>query len=452
MRRIIDGVDNLDQLRVFRPGEPEYAAACATFNVLAPLHPALVVDAASAADVQQAVRYAAANGLAVAVKGGGHLQPVPGDGAVLIILDRMAGVTVDPSSAVARVTGSARWGQVLDAAAEHGLAPLNGSTPTVSAIGYVLGGGQSPTLGRQYGYASDHVTEFEVVTADGSLRVVNDTQEPELFHALKGTRGNLGVVTRMDIGLLRHPTIYAGGIFFPGEQMTTLLPLWRDWAATLPENAGTSVAVDRLPPVPDLPPHLRGAFLLHVRFAFTGPADQGEALLAPIRAAGTAVDDSVAEVPYRDSALMHADPLNPLPYVDKGLGVRELTDEALAAFLGAVGPGVDCPLVTVEIRALGGALDRAPAAPDAVPSRGLPFQVLGIGAGGPDDLPRLRAALDRLVEALRPWRYDHQMANFMTAGGAGLRDVYGPELYDRVLAVKHKYDPDNLFRVNFNFV
>ncbi|GAA0458872.1 FAD-linked oxidase [Paractinoplanes deccanensis] len=450
---MINNIDRLrEQVSVLLPGEPGYAAACATFNVLTPMTPAVVVDAAGPADVQAAVRFAAANGLAVAVKGGGHLQPLPGDGAVLIVMDRMAGVTVDPAAATARVTGSARWGQVLDAAAEHGLAPLNGSTPTVGAIGYVLGGGQSPTLGRRYGYAGDHVTEFEVVTADGQLRVVDEIREPELFHALKGTRGNLGVVTRMDIGLLPIPTIYAGGLFFPGEQMTTLLPLWRDWAATLPENASTSVAVDRLPPAPDLPPHLRGAFLLHVRFAFIGPAEQGAALLAPIRAAGTAVDDSVAEVPYRDSATMHADPLTPLPYVDKGLGLSALTDETLAAFLGAVGPDSGCPLTTVEIRALGGALDRAPAVPDAVPSRGLPFQVFGVGAGGPDDLPRLTAALDRLVEALRPWQYDHQMANFMTVGGDGLRRVYGPELYDRILAVKHKYDPDNLFRVNFTFV
>src|SRR5262249_30201426 len=157
-------------------------------------------------------------------------------------------------------------------AAEHGLAPLNGALSTVGVVGYTLGGGHSPTLGRSQGYAADHVRSIEIVTADCELRKATQDSEPGLFWALRGGKGNFGVVTALEFDLFPVSELYGGGLYFPGARMAEVLHVWRVWAAELPESATTSVAILRLPPVPDIPEPLRGAFVLHVRFAFLGPA------------------------------------------------------------------------------------------------------------------------------------------------------------------------------------
>jgi FAD/FMN-containing dehydrogenase len=437
---------------VLTPQDPGYAHECRTFNLASPLTPAVVVGAASPEDVSAAVRFAAANDLPVAVRGGGHMQPYTADGAVLVTLDRMNKVEINPEAPSVRVTGAARWQDVLDAAAPHGLAALNGSAPTVSAIGYALGGGQSPTLGRLHGYAADHITRLQVVTGDGEIRDVDASSE--LFTTLRGSKGALGVVTAMEIGLFDLPRILAGGLFFPGERLAEVLPIWRDWAATLPDEAATSVAVLRLPPLEFLPEAMRGAFLVHVRFAYAGPENDGRALLKPMRAAGDTVLDTVAEVPYAAAATIHFDPPEPLPYWDASLGLRELTDDTLAAIVDVAGPASGSPLVTLEIRALGGALDRAPAVADVVPSRGLPFQAFALGAGGPEDAPFIHEHLSRTVEALRPWAHERRMPNFVSPEEALdpelVSGVYSGSALSVIRAAKQAYDPANVFRFGLN--
>ncbi len=441
---------------LFLPGEPGYDTERATFNLNTPLTPAVVVGAGSAADVRLAVRHAAAHGLAVAVRGGGHLQARTAAGQLLLTLDRMTSVAVDPARATARITGAPRWGEVVAAAAAHGLAPMNGSSPSVGVVGYLLGGGMSPVLSRPYGYASDVITSIELVTADGELRAVSATENPELFGVLRGSRGNLGVVTAIEFGLHAVATVHGGGLWFAGERLAEVLPVWRDWALTLPEAATTSVGIQRLPHLPDMPPPLRGAFVVHVRWSFVGPAEEGERLLAPLRALGVTVLDTVAEIPYGDSGTIHNDPPTPLPYYDRSLGLRELSDGALGTLVELTGPESDCPLVNVEVRLLGGAMDREPATPDVLPSRGLPFQFFAFGAGGPDQEELMARHLDGLVAALTLWAHPRRMVNFVSPEEgrtpAELRDVYGAELYDRVVAAKEKYDPANMFRVNHNLV
>ncbi|QRP49964.1 FAD-binding oxidoreductase [Amycolatopsis sp. FDAARGOS 1241] len=439
---------------VLLPGEPGYAAECAGFNVNNPLEPALVVAAAGTADVQHAVRFARRRSLPVAIKATAHQVVQPAHGAVLITTSRMTGVTVDPGRRVARVEAGARWAQVIAEAARHGLAPLVGSAPGVGVVGYTLGGGLSPTLGRSRGYAADHVRLIEVVTADGVQRHATAETERDLFWALRGGKGNFGVVTALEFDLFPVTRFYGGGLYYAGQHLAAVLHAWREWVQQLPEDATSSVMVQRLPPAPELPEVLRGAFVVHLRFAHLGSPADAEGLLAPLRAAAPVLLDLMADKPLTAIGDIHLDPADPLPYYDRTTSLREVTAETIETLVELTGPDSDCPLLGVELRALGGALDREPAAPNAVPVRGVPFVVFALGVGGPDRAGELRGALDTVVGALAPWASARQAPNFLSAdegtSAAAVRAIYGPERYDRLAAVKKVYDPGNLFRVNHN--
>ncbi len=437
---------------VLSPDDPAYAAECATYNLRTPLAPAVVVGATSVADVQAAVRFATRRGMPVAVRGGGHAVTDSARDALLINLGRMHHSSVDPQTRTARIAGGAVWRQVLDAATPHGLAPMNGSAPTVGAVGYLLGGGHSPTLGRTLGYADEYVTSIDVVTADGDLHTATATDEADLHFALRGSRGNFGVVTAVETEVFPVTRLYGGGLYFAGERAADVLHVWRNWVAGVPPEMTSSVAILRLPPMPTIPEPIRGAFLVHVRIAYLGDAAEGETLVAPLRAIGPRVLDTVREMPYAEVGTIHSDPPDPLPYVEGATGLREFSPATIDALLDLAGPDSECPLVGVEVRPLGGALDHTPATPDAVPSRGLPFQTFAFGVGGPDEIDGLRSYLDVVIDGLASWTDPHMMVNFLGPDDpdSRLREVYGPDIYDRLAQVKAAYDPDNTFRANHN--
>src|SRR6185312_11215587 len=165
------------------------------------------------AEVAAAVTFAADHELPVAVHATGHGRAAGIDGGVVVSTHRMAGVRVYPDTGVAHIGAGARWAQVAEVAAEHGLAPLSGSFPAVGAVGYLLGGGLG-LLGRRYGWAADHVRAFELVTADGVARRASADTEPELFWALRGGREPLAVVTAVEVALFAVPQVVGGGMFF----------------------------------------------------------------------------------------------------------------------------------------------------------------------------------------------------------------------------------------------
>lgn len=439
---------------VLFPDDADYAAECAAFNVNQRLEPVLVVVAASAADVRAAVRFASARGLPVAVKGGAHQVIQPAHGAVLITTHRMNRVDIDPVKRTARVQAGVKWQQVIDAAYEHGLAPLSGSSPDVGVVAYTLGGGLSPTLGRSFGYAADHVRALDIVTADGTPRRVTAETEPGLFWAVRGGKGNFGVVTAIEFGLFPVSALYGGGIYFPAERIADVLHTWAEWAAAIPWEMSSSVAVQRLPALPEVPEPLRGGVVVHLRIAYNGDATEGERLIAPFRALGPILLDTVGEMPYTAVGSIHAEPMTPIPYYDRGTSLVELPAQAVDAFLEVTGPDSGCPLMTVEIRALGGALDREPAAPNAVPTRGLGFVVFGGGLGGPDKAGQMRGHLAKVVDRMRPWSDPRMLPNMLSPDQATtsveVRNVYGAARYQRLASVKKAYDPANMFRINHN--
>ena len=227
---------------VLLPGDAGYDDERAVWNLNHELVPAVIVVPESAADVQAAVTFAAGQHRPVLVKTTGHQIVGQAHGAVVIATHRINDITIDAAGRTARVGAGVLWSEVIAKAAKAGLAPLNGSNPTVGVSGYTLGGGLSPTLGRSHGYAADHVRSLDVVTADGELRHVNAESEPDLFWALRGGKGNFAVVTALEFDLFPVSRLYAGGIYFPGERTADVL---QSLDRLAPEHPGDHGHVDR---------------------------------------------------------------------------------------------------------------------------------------------------------------------------------------------------------------
>lgn len=343
---------------VLLPGDAGYDDERAVFNLNHHLVPAVIVVAESTADVQAAVAFAAGQHRPVLVKTTGHQMVGPAHGAVVIATRRMNDVAIDAVGRTARVGAGARWAEVVKKAAKAGLAPLNGSNPTVGVSGYTLGGGLSPTLGRSHGYAADHVRSLDVVTADGELRHINAQSEPDLFWALRGGKGNFGVVTALEFDLFPVPRLYGGGIYFPGERMADVLRAWTAWHPGTPETMISSFAVLRLRALPQLPESLYGEFVVHLRIAYNGTAADGERMVAPLRAVAPALLDTVADMPYTKVASIHNETTEPVPYYERSIMLREFPADALDKLVELSGSDSANTLTMVELRALGGAWDR----------------------------------------------------------------------------------------------
>ena len=436
------------------PGDTGYAEECTGFNLAVSHTPAAVVGATAPEDVLAAVRFAGQRGLPVGVLATGHQPSRPADGAVLINTRRMNEVIIDTSSRVARVAAGVASGQLVDAAAEHGLAPLNGSSLSVGVTGYTLGGGFSPFQGRLRGWAADHVRAIEVVTADAQLRQVTADAEPDLFWAMRGGKDNFGIATAMEISLFDVPRLYGGSIFFPGELAREVLHAFQEWVATVPDEMTAAVSLLREPPLPGIPDFLAGKFVVYVRVAYLGPADEGERLIEPLRKVGPAIVDTVAEVPYAEMVhAMPAEPPFPVPAYDSSVWLRELTGEAVDAIVANVGPDSGSPLINVELRHLGGALSRTPEPPNAVAGRTAAFHLFSVGVGGPDAATALYESEDKLENSVEPWAASESAPNYFSVRDARadrIRGAYDPAAYERLTAIKRVWDPENMFRVNNN--
>ncbi|GAA1834484.1 FAD-binding oxidoreductase [Pseudonocardia ailaonensis] len=435
---------------VLQPGDEGYATEVAAFNTAHVPAAAVVVGATCTADVVAAVRFARATGRRVAVQATGHGLTGELFGTVLVTTKRMDGVAVDPLNRRARVAAGVRWSAVVEAAAPHGLAPLNGSSSNVGVVGYTTGGGLGP-MARRYGFAADHVRRFTIVTADGAAREVSENSrgdDADLFWAVRGGKGNFGIVTEMEFDLVPVARFFGGAVFFGADDARTVLHAWREWAPTLPEETGTSVAMLRLPPDPALPEPLRGRFVVAVRFTHLGPAEEGEALLAPMRAAAGPIMDTVGELPYAAIDAVHMDPVAPMPVWDRGCAVSALPAAAVDALLAAAGPEVQVPLAMVELRLLGGAIRREPEVPNAVAGRGAAFSVFTVGVLAGPPIEVVAACAAAVVESVDEWNCGALVNLLGQAGPARVGALWGDEDRARLLAIARRLDPAGTFATN----
>ncbi|GAA5178777.1 FAD-binding oxidoreductase [Rugosimonospora acidiphila] len=436
---------------VVAPGDEGYLAETATWNTALAQRPTVAVGATSAADVRAAVRFAGANGLPVAVVATGHGAVVAADDAVMINLRRLNDVKIDAQSRTATIGAAVKAQQLIDAAAEVGLAPMAGSSPNVGVVGYILGGGVSPTLSRTYGFAADHVHNADIVCSDGSLRRIDANHDPDLFWAVPGGAGNFGVVTSLTMDLVPMTDLYGGGLYFAGEHVEQVVDAYCRLAAAAPQELTVSMAFLRLGSAPSVPEPLRDRFSVHVRIAYLGSADDGQRLVADLRAAAPCLIDTVAEMPYTAIASIHADPVEPTPTYEMSALLQDFPAQAAQALIAAAGPGLDTPVGIIEIRQFGGALAGEPRVPNAVGNRDAAFQLSAAGFGAPGMAEKFRAPLAALTQAMAPWTTGGKQANFLTGYDTTIEEVaraYEPDTFQRLVEVKRAVDPPNMFRIN----
>ncbi|MCQ9162523.1 FAD-binding oxidoreductase [Arthrobacter sp. STN4] len=439
LRRTVDG-------GLFEPGEPGYGELATPWNLAVLTSPAAVLEAATPADVVRAVRFAAANGLPVAVQATGHGIASDLDGALLIHTRRLDGCTVS-AEGWARTGAGVTWKTVLAACAEHGLAGLCGSAPGVSVAGYTSGGGIGP-MARTFGAASDRVRAFDVVTGDGRLRHVTAETEPDLFWGLRGGKSSLGIITATEFDLLPLPVIYAGALFFGAESVAAATLAWSDWCPTLPPGATTSLALMQLPPMPRVPEVLAGKFTAAVRYVYIGNPDDGARWLAPMRAVGAPLIDAVRAMPYSMIGLVHSDPEDALPATEASCLLADFSPAAAQTLLEAVGPGTNSPQLLVEIRQFGGALSEEPQIASALCHRGAAFGLHSVGVAAPPELSAIAGHAAGMNASMGRWHFGASLPNFSASGGtAGFADSYTPEVFERLTRLARHYDPDALFRL-----
>ncbi len=431
------------------PGDDDWDAARLAWNLAIDQHPAMVALPESAADVAAVVAYAAENELRVAMQGTGHGAGARGGelaGAILVKTERMRGIEIDPVTRTARVEAGALWAEVAEAAGQYGLAALAGSSPDVGVVGYTLGGGLS-WLGRRYGLAASNVVSVEIVTADGGIRRIDAETDPDLFWAVRGGGGSFGAVTAIEFALFPVAEVYAGVMLWPIERAAEILHAWREWTAEMPDDMTTVGRLLQLPPIPDIPEPLRGRSFVGVQAFYLGAEAEGAALVAPIRALGPEID-TVATIPAAALQHVHMDPEHPVPGLGDGMLLDDLPAAGIDALVAAAGPGSGSPLLSVEVRQLGGALAKPAPGGGAVSHLDADFVMFGVGiAMSPEQGAAVSAHVGAVREALAPWEAETAYLNFAERDIPG-DNLFGPYAHHRLRAVKSAYDPADLFRSN----
>lgn len=427
---------------VIRRGDASYDQARRVWNGMVDRSPEIIVRCATTADVVAAVNFARDKGLVLAVRGGGHNAAGLGvcDDGLVIDLSPMRAVKVDTAQRIAYVQGGALWRDLDAATHPHGLATTGGLISTTGVGGLTLGGGLG-WLMRKHGLACDNVLAVEIVTADGQVRRASATENPDLFWAVRGGGGNFGVVTSFEFRLHPVSTLYAGMLVFPGPRAPEVLRTYRDVAM----NAGDELTVFAgLMTSPD------GHPIIAIFPAYNGPVKQAEAAVKPFRDLGP-VADQVSEMPYPALQSMLDDGFpSGLHVYWRSDFLKGLPDEALDMLVDRFS-AITSPLSALLIEQFGGAVARVPADETAFAQRDALFNLAIISRWA--DPATATTHIDwakKTSDVARPFASGGVYVNYLGAEGADrVRAAYGAK-YDRLVAVKQKYDPKNLFSVNQN--
>lgn len=443
-----------EQLRgeAITPGDAAYDEARSVYNAMIDRRPHVIVRCAGVEDVVAAVNFARENDLPVAVRGGSHSVPGfgTGDDAVVIDLSQMQGVEVDPAKRTARAEGGATWGTFNDATHVHGLATTGGIISTTGIGGLTLGGGIGH-LTRGFGLSCDNLLAAKIVTADGRTLSASEQENEDLFWGIRGGGGNFGVVTSFEYQLHPVKEIYAGPMLFELDDAATVLKFFREFIKDAPEELGVFPAWQIAPPLPFIPEDRHGDTFLFLVACWAGPVEEGEAALRPLHEVAPVVAEHVGPMPY--PALNSAfDGLVPpgLQHYWKANFVKELTDEAIEAHLEH-GPKVPVVNSTVHIYPINGACQRIASDATAFAYRDATFATVIAGMWpDPAQNDANTAWVRDFYDATAPHSEEGGYVNFMAGDDQDrIRANYGGN-YDRLVEIKRKYDPGNLFHLNQN--
>ncbi|HET8750906.1 MAG TPA: FAD-binding oxidoreductase [Gaiellaceae bacterium] len=435
--------------------DPGYDEARSLWNGLIDRRPALIVQCSGAADVVDAVNFAREQGLTLSIKAGGHnvAGNAVNDGGIVIDLSQMRGVTVDPAALTVRVQGGATWGDCDRETQLFGLAVPGGVVSTTGVAGLTLHGGVGH-LRRKHGLSIDSLLSVDIVTADGQFRRASATENEDLFWAVRGAGSNFGVVTSFEFQA--HPVgpmVFVGAIFYPIEDAPRILPAWRDFMAAAPEELSSLAICWSIPPFPPFPPELHGTPIVAVAAAYCGPVDEGERIVQPLRELGQPVVDASGPWPWLglQSGFDAIFGKGELRYW-KSRALAELSEEAIGEILDFAGRRPS-PLTDIVIWHHGGAMSRLAETETAYGGRDAQFLVTAEAnwtdpAQNDDAIAWARAVWD----AMERFSTGGVYLNFPGFGEekeALARAGYGVN-YERLAALKAKYDPANLFRMNIN--
>ena len=431
------------------PDDPAYDAAREIHNSRFDRHPAFVVRVANAEDVAAAVRFAGAHGLELAVRSGGHSLKgdSTSDGGIVVDLSPMKGLLIDPDQRLAWAETGLTAGEVTIAAAAHGLAVPFGDTASVGIGGLTTGGGIG-FLTRKHGLTVDHVAAAELVTADGRILTVDDDHHPDLFWAIRGGGGNVGIVTRFVYRLVEVGMVVGGGIALPAtaDAIAGLVRVARQ----APDELTLISFVMSAPPLPFIPADRVGELTLMVLGVYDGDVEAGQAAWAPIRALGEPIADLVGPMPYPAIYQLTAS-----GEARGGGSIRSWFADDLdlidAECILALVREAPSPSVMTQIRVLGGAMGRVPTGATAFSQRDAGVLVAAmamfeIGADG----SWADAWTARTFETFVP-KMTGVYANFLgDEGDARIRAAYPHGAYETLASIKRRHDPTNLFRLNQN--
>ena len=430
-----------------------YDAARGIWNGSFDKHPALIARATGVADVVAAVSHAHENGMLLAVRGGGH--SIPGhstcDGGLVLDLSRMQGVHVDPRTKTARVQPGVMFGLFDRETQAYGLATTGGQITHTGLAGLTLGGGIG-WLVRKFGLTCDNLISADVVTAAGEVVTASADENADLFWGLRGGGGNFGVVTSFELQLHPLGPVLAGATLFPAEQAKDVLELYRDVSEDAPEDLTAYAIFLTGPPAPFLPESFHGEPLIALAACWAGDLEEGEQALKPFREFGPPIVDLFQPMPYTvlqamfDESAPHGRPA----YI-KGQTTGKLTDE-LIDVLVEHGTSMPRPFSELHVGCLGGAIKRIGEDETAYSPRGGEHGLILLGAWEDPSVEDEHVAWVRGVADATMTHALGVYVNFLEdEGEERIRFAYGSEeKYNRLVELKRKWDPENLFRLNQN--
>jgi hypothetical protein len=453
--KVVEALRSVFHGELIQPGMPGYDEARKVWNGMIDRYPALIARCKDDSDVIQAVNFGRSLNLLVAVRGGGHNVAGFGtcDDGLVIDLSGMKKITVDLKSGTVQAQAGLTWGEFDRATQAHGLATTGGLVSTTGVSGFTLGGGIG-WLMRKYGLALDNLLAVKIVTADGTRQSASATENSDLFWGIRGGGGNFGIVTEFTFQL--HPigpTIFGGAVLYGIDKARQVLRFHRQWTASMPDELTTQVAFLTAPPAPFVPPALVGAPMIAVAMCCAGEAEDGEMLAKPLLELTPPEINLLGPMPYLALQGMFdaTAPRGALSYW-KTQYLHEL-DDATIDMLIAQAAKMRSPMSAMHIHHLQGAVSRVPEGGTAFAHRDSPFLVNIIGIWTDPGHTDANVAWARDTwQALQPFSTGAEYLNFLGGdeGKPGLQAAYGDQKYARLVELKQRYDPTNLFRVNQN--